>query len=179
MFQIKFVVCFIIVQMCSGCGLMYYQQPSREMEVNLYLKSETALNLFAGQSHALYLEVLQFKDLDQLRLLPKNLRFEQLQARVNGDIKVLSRTAITLLPDQIKKIRVTTQQHCRFIVVAAGYYQARRMDDFLAIIPLRSYKLGFLQWDFGKPILPAVYLKFDAQRINQGFGVKDGKNTLA
>lgn len=149
----------------SGCGIQYVKQQSTESKVNIIALAGKDLNRYKSSAHPLLVKIYQLKSLDQLRLLPKQLEFSELKRLFDEKIQHLSVNTQTLLPDSAKKLQLSTQKNCRYLLILAGYYDLPRLDDYMAIYPIAVYRPAIFRIEYGKPIIPEIYIRFGERKI--------------
>lgn len=149
----------------STCGIRYVLQNGADSRVEIIAVADKNLNRYQSRAHPLVIDIYQLKNLDQLRLLPKQIAFSELKQLMGEKISHLSLISQTLLPDSAKKFQISTQQSCRYLLILAGYYDLPRRDDYMAIFPLATYRRSILKIEYGKPILPEIYIRFGERKI--------------
>jgi len=159
------VLLSIVMTDLSGCGIHYVKQQASESRVTIIALAGKNLNHFKSAAHPLLVNIYQLKSLDQLRLLPKQLEFSELKRLLDEKIQHLSVNSQTLLPDSAKKLQLSMQKNCRYLLILAGYYDLAKLDDYMAIYPIAVYRRSMLRIEYGKPINPEIYIRFGGRKI--------------
>lgn len=161
----KIIVLSCLTITLEACVGVYYPIKSSQSRIKLVIVGNKALNVYKSKSHPLVIALYQLENLDQIRTLPDNLDFNELQKQFEKNIERLSFNTIVLLPGSAKRIELVAQKAAKFLVVIAGYYVSEKRKEIMAIYKIETYKKGLFGFEYGNTIVPEIYVRFSERKI--------------
>jgi len=149
----------------TSCANTYYAQKNGEATINILVVGDKSLNQYKLKAHPLVVDIYQLKNLDELRLLNKQTNYEEVKKLFESKLNPLALNSIILLPGMAKRLNLSAEKSCSYLVIVAGYYVSANRDDFIAIYPVASYKKSIFGYEYGRNIGPEIYMRFGEEKI--------------